>query len=125
MSELFYNSLLCCLYIGPISKKMRILVIIFLPISLNICFGCSKEPFHRDGSFEYPKHMFWLRNKKNNFLVRTLIWRTGVIIQVMQKVMTIIYTCYCSTGVRFPIILPAKSRSDIMFCLQSYGTYLS
>ena len=25
----------------------------------------------------------------------------------------------------FAIILPAKSRSDVMFCLQSYGTYLS
>ena len=23
------------------------------------------------------------------------------------------------------IILPAKSRSDVIFCLQSYGTYLS
>ena len=30
-------------------------------------FGCSKVPSHRDGSFEYPQHMFWLRNKKNNF----------------------------------------------------------
>ena len=62
--------------IGPakqnISAKMAI---IFLPASLNICFGCSKEPSHRDGSFEYPQHMFWLRNKKNNFLVSTLIWR--------------------------------------------------
>ena len=27
-------------------------------------FGSSKEPSHRDGSFEYPQHMFWLRNKK-------------------------------------------------------------
>ena len=44
----------------------------FLPISFNICFGCSKEPSHLDGSFEYPQHMFWLRNKKINFLVRTL-----------------------------------------------------
>ena len=35
-----------------------------------MCFGCSKEPSHRDGSFEYPKHIFWLRNKKNNFTVR-------------------------------------------------------
>ena len=34
-----------------------------------MCFGCSKEPFHRDSSFEYPQHMFWLRNKKNNFSV--------------------------------------------------------
>ena len=47
---------------------------ISLPISLNMCFGCSKEPSHQDGSFEFPQHMFWLSNKKNNFPVRTLIW---------------------------------------------------
>ena len=32
-----------------------------------MCFGCSKEPSHRDGSFEYPQHTFYLINKKNNF----------------------------------------------------------
>ena len=37
---------------------------IFLSINLNLSFGCSKESSHRDGSFEYPQHMFWLRNKK-------------------------------------------------------------
>ena len=42
-------------------------MIIFLSISLNMCFRCSKEQSHQDGSFEYPQHMFWLRNKKNNF----------------------------------------------------------
>ena len=52
----------------------RKIVIIFLPTSLNMCFGCSKELSHRDGSFEYPQHMFWLRNKKNNFLLHTLVW---------------------------------------------------
>ena len=41
-----------------------------------MCFGCSKEPSYRDGSFEYPQHMFWLRNKKTNFQLRTLIWGT-------------------------------------------------
>ena len=40
-----------------------------------MCFGCSKEPSHWDSSFEYPQHMFWLRNKKDNFTLRTLIWR--------------------------------------------------
>ena len=40
-----------------------------------MCFECSKEPSHRDGSFEYPQHMFWLRGKKNNFQLSTLIWR--------------------------------------------------
>ena len=40
---------------------------LFLSVNVNICFGCSKEPSHRDGSFEYPQHMFWLRNKKNSF----------------------------------------------------------
>ena len=39
-----------------------------------MCFGCSKETSHRDGSFEYPQHMFTLRNKKNNFQLRILIW---------------------------------------------------
>ena len=38
-----------------------------------MCFGYSKELSHWDGSFEYPQHMFWLRIKKNNFQLRTLI----------------------------------------------------
>ena len=46
----------------------------FLSISLNMCFGCSKAPSHRDGSFEYAQHLFWLRNKKNNFQLLTLMW---------------------------------------------------
>ena len=43
------------------------IVIIFLPINLNMCFGCSKELSDGDGSFEYPQEMFWMRNKENNF----------------------------------------------------------
>ena len=35
-----------------------------LSIDLNMCFGCSKEPSHRDGSFEYLQHMFWLKISK-------------------------------------------------------------
>ena len=34
------------------------MMIIFLSISFNMCFGCS---------IEYPQDMFWLRNKKNDF----------------------------------------------------------
>ena len=36
---------------------------IFWPIIFSICFGCSKEPSHWDGSFECPQHIFWLKNK--------------------------------------------------------------
>ena len=54
---------------------LRTILIIFLPINLNMCFGCSKEPSHRDGSFEYPQHMFWVRIKEIKFLICTLIWR--------------------------------------------------
>ena len=66
-------------YIGKVSKLLlqqhwpvkkfyfHKIVIIFLFLSLYMCFGCSKEPSYRDGSFEYPQHMFWLRNKKNKF----------------------------------------------------------
>ena len=56
----------------------RYIVIIFLPINKKMCFGCSKEPSHVDGSFEYPQHMFWLRNKKINFQLYTLIWGPGL-----------------------------------------------
>ena len=43
--------------------------IIFLSIYLNMCFVS-----HRDGCFKYSQHMFWLRNKKNNFQLHNLIW---------------------------------------------------
>ena len=52
--------------------NQRKIVNISLSINLNICFVCSKEPTHRDGSFECPQHMFWLRNKKVKFSLRTL-----------------------------------------------------
>ena len=44
-----------------------------------MCFGCSKEPSHRDGTFENPQHMFLLINKKNNFQLHPLIWGPAVI----------------------------------------------
>ena len=58
-------------------KKNPKITIIFLSIVLNMCFGCSKEPSHRDGSFEYPTHMS-LRHKKNNFLLRNLTWGLSI-----------------------------------------------
>ena len=68
---------------------LRKILIIFLPIYLNMCFVCSKEPSHWDGSFEYPQHMFWMRNKENNFPIRTLIWRPGQ----YHNVLHIIWRC--------------------------------
>ena len=47
----------------------------FLLVSFYIFFGCSKEPSHLDGSFEYPQHMFWLRIKKSNFRLPILTQR--------------------------------------------------
>ena len=43
-----------CSYFIEINKIFEhIIVNTFLPIKFNICFGCSKELSHRDGSFEY------------------------------------------------------------------------
>ena len=39
-----------------------------------MCLGAQKNRLIEAVLFEYPQHMFWLRNKKNNFLLRTLIW---------------------------------------------------
>ena len=57
-----------------------------------MCFGCSKELSHSDGSFEYPQHMFWMRNKENIFPIRTLIWRpdTGLFLWKIK----VIYSFY-------------------------------
>ena len=65
------------------------IAIIFLSISLNMCFRSSidpsrrdgsepSHPSHRDGSFEYSQYMFWLKNKKNTFQLRILIWGPGI-----------------------------------------------
>ena len=51
---------------------LKVLFDFALEVWFSICFGYSKEPSHWDGSFEYPQHKFWSRNKKNNFLVHTL-----------------------------------------------------
>ena len=63
----------------------RKIVNIFLPIVFSICFGCSKELSHSDGSFEYPQHMFWLRNKKMIFcytlLTKCLMWPRNIVIK--------------------------------------------
>ena len=45
-----------------------------LSVNLNMCFGCSEEPSHRDSSFEYPQHIFWMRNERNNLKLVPLIW---------------------------------------------------
>ena len=57
-------------YIGPDRQKSSIQLLIYPypPV------GCSKEPSHGDGSFEYSQHMFCFRNQKSNFHIRTLIW---------------------------------------------------
>ena len=59
-------------------------------------FGCSKEPSYRDGSFEYPQYMFWLRNKKNNFLLRTFIWGPVNYQTSCLKRVNIIFVCLSS-----------------------------
>ena len=76
-----------------------------------MCFGCSKQPSQLDGSFEYPQHIFWLRNKKNNFQLHTYlgacIWETDRGIHdhcVIYKCQTIrVCDCYLSIKVYYII----------------------
>ena len=44
----------------------RKIVKIFLPISLNTCFGAQTNRLIETVLFEYPEHMLWLRNEKIN-----------------------------------------------------------
>ena len=51
-------------YVEINKQNWRKIVNIFLSMGFDICFGCPKN---RLGSFEYPQHVFWLRNKKIDF----------------------------------------------------------
>ena len=51
-----------------------------------MCFECSKEPSHGDGSFEYPQQMFWLQNK-NNFQLRSHIWGPGKVLKILEHLL--------------------------------------
>ena len=44
-------------------RRVQLKNIVFLFLNQNICCGCSKEP-SRYGSFDHPKHMFELMDKK-------------------------------------------------------------
>ena len=39
-------------------QEPKIVIFSKITISFNICLGCSKEPYHREGSLEYPQHIF-------------------------------------------------------------------
>ena len=53
-------------------KKSAFIINIFLTIIFSVCFGCSIELSHWDGSFEYPQHIFGWEIRKIFFGLRTL-----------------------------------------------------
>ena len=53
------------IYESPVYKVLsKNQIVIFFPyLSVEACIlGAQKEQSHRYCSFEYPQHMFWLRN---------------------------------------------------------------
>ena len=46
---------------------------------------CLKEPSHCGGSFEYPQHMFWLRNKTVNYLVHNHNKSPDIVVSKMHS----------------------------------------
>ena len=51
-------------------------MIFFLSISFNICFGCSQELSHSDGSFEY---------QQQDCLIETVLLSTYKIYDLVKK----------------------------------------
>ena len=44
-------------------------------MTIAVDFGRkANKQNHWDGSFEYPEHITWMRNKENKFPIHTLIW---------------------------------------------------
>ena len=61
-----------------------------------MCIGCSKEPSHRDGSFEYPQQMFWLSNKNKTFQLHTLIWRPDQVVIEFLSFLPLVCSLVCA-----------------------------
>ena len=59
--------------------------------------------------------MFWMRNKENNFPIRTLIWRSGVEFQTGYEAIEILMrvNLYMGLGTRKPVsgLRPNKKTS--------------
>ena len=72
-----------------------------------MCFGCSKELSCRDGSFEHPQHMFWLRKK---IQWHTLICGPGYIL----------YVCSFQTEINTSLVLCLTS---LMLGLQDTSSF--
>ena len=64
----------------------------FLFLNQNICCGYSKEPSQRDGSFEQPKLMFKLKNKKIIAILRIKV----VFIYIPMKAYTFSGHIFCT-----------------------------
>ena len=92
-----------------------------------MCFGCSKELSHRDGSFEFQQHLIWLRNKKNNSQLRTLIWGPVLKIHACSFFFHTIsgYFGSCFYFIRFRVSLQLKHISSYVCRQQLYSQGLT
>ena len=73
----------------PVFSGLQIRVrnqkLFFLFLNQNICCGCSKEPSHWDGSFEQPKQMLKLIDKKILAILRRKfvpIWTYDFVLRI-------------------------------------------
>ena len=66
-----YNLLFQAYYDTGLQIRVCIEKLFSLFLVQNICCEYSKEPSQWDGSFEHPKHMFWLMGKKIVTILRS------------------------------------------------------
>ena len=87
-----YNNFL--ISIGPVKQKIWAKNCnYFLTEQSKHMLWSLKKTSHWDGSFEYPQHMFWLRNKNNNIQLPTLIWRPEYlfVFYVLDRIFPVIH----------------------------------
>ena len=78
-----------------------------------MCFGCSKEPSHRDSSFEYPQHVLVEKYKKksvtHSYLGACVIVRENLKIDKLEKLLKA-RTCHSS---EYFIIVPRREKTGL------------
>ena len=77
-----------------ISKTFDRKIMIIAYISLYMCFECSKEPSHQDGSFEHPQHMI-LNTSPLAEILDSKYWYRGSVHVCLYMYVHIFYYKYC------------------------------
>ena len=111
------------LYYSGLQIRVRTWILFFLFLNQNICCAYSKEPSQWDGSFEYPKHMVKLMDKKiitilgKLFFALLALWLLNLLLTADKRQKCLTNPCFFISCPQLVIINEHQYIEDIQMFL--------